>query len=1486
MGRLVRIASVITLFVSLALVPSQAAARQAHDYVYQSYIDGSGSSHGQFPNLADVMYDPDSQRLLVGVVGYPSYITGFTQAGTPETFGGIGSDSITIPGEGTVLRLARDRSPASSHGDIYATTRGFYLLNEGTSKFAPDGSEITDWLSPREPCGLDIDEAGYPWSAGEFGHRRKLNPDGTHISQSGHSPGEEIAPFPYSEKGGIKFTFAACGLTYGAPGIAYAWQGGSNSGRPVQFDPATGEEEFQLNESSTSDFSIDYSNGTVYAIQGNVVRYFAKDGTPLGEFGAPDPAHSFEGLQEPRGVAVDPLTHDVWVADNRPYGANVRLIEFAPSPTAVTVPTVSIEEPIYADTSATIRGTLDPEGVETTDCHFEWGSNQGFFNSVPCAQGSNHSDNAAIPVSAVIAGLTRGQPYYYRLSSENGNGRVALSAPKRFIAQKAPSVSRTLVDEVKTDGARFNTDVKPNGGDTTVKFEWGPAGGSFEHSTDTTELAKLLVGEHIETSVSGLTPGTRYQMRSVVSNQAATIVSAPIEFETHVADSGIDNCANSLARHQTGSSLLLDCRGYELVSAANTGGFDVESSLVEGQSPLLGYPDAHDRVLYSVHAGVIPGSSGSPTNLGRDPYLATRGEEGWTTRYVGLPADGMADPGSFGSPLLAADPLLTEFAFGGADICDPCFADDGSTNIPLRRADGTLEKGMQGPQNPAADPVGYVAQRFSADGTHFIFGADKAFVSGSKVGSVSIYDRNLKTDETQIVSTDSNGAVMGGEVGELGVSSNGGRVVVGELVHTEGAAKYWHLFMHLGNSSDSIDLDPTSTTGVLFDGMTADASGVFFSTADSLLPSDTDESVDIYEAEVSPAGALSLRIVSAKPGGISEDDNCDPTGRPDSWNASSGAGRCNAVAIAGGGGVATGRGTIYFLSPELLDGPANGALGEVNLYVAKPGADPRFVATIDSSAFEAPPAPDLHPLGSTSFLSGLSTAAGIAVDQSTHDVYVVESGAPGFARFTSAGAPDPFPALGATNKISNPGVGAPGEAQIAVDNASSSALEGDVYVRSGPSSVAVYAPSGEELGTITGFGSVCGVAVDQQTGAVYVGDSGFGGIHRLLPAPAAAAPVNNADYSETSIKTVGVSPCAVAADSSGHVYATEGGYGPLFSFSASDFTGASPHVAGQVITGTSLTVAVDPATEDLYVSEGERISQFDSSGSLLQTFGSGNIGYQSRGLAIDAQSGAVYASNESNVVSFGDEPVPYAPIENPAAIHGVTQPGTHEYSDFQVSADGRFAIFGSVIPLTGYENFGHSEIYRYDAEAESVDCVSCPATGVAATTDTDLPQYGRGLTDDGRVFFTSKEPIALRDTDGKNDAYEWSGGEQELISTGISSHDSGLLTVSADGQDAYFFTRDTLVSGDLNGATVKLYDAREGGGFVVDPRRPQCAASDECHGAGTEPAPAPEINTVIGSGRTPGPSRHCRKGFVKRHGHCSKKKHRHHHKRRKGGSRR
>ena len=114
-------------------------------------------------------------------------------------------------------------------------------------------------------------------------------------------------------------------------------------------------------------------------------------------------------------------------------------------------------------------------------------------------------------------------------------------------------------------------------------------------------------------------------------------------------------------------------------------------------------------------------------------------------------------------------------------------------------------------------------------------------------------------------------------------------------------------------------------------------------------------------------------------------------------------------------------------------------------------------------------------------------------------------------------------------------------------------------------------------------------------------------------------------------------------------------------------------------------------------------------------------------------------------------------------------------------------------------------------------------------------------------------------------------GAPQLISSGTSQFDSGLLSVTADGVDAYFFTHDTLAADEDENGPDRIYDARADGGFFAFRSPPPCAASDECHGPGTRPGPPPD-QPAPGRTSERQPHRACPKGKVKQHGKCVKKK--------------
>lgn len=312
-------------------------------------------------------------------------------------------------------------------------------------------------------------------------------------------------------------------------------------------------------------------------------------------------------------------------------------------------------------------------------------------------------------------------------------------------------------------------------------------------------------------------------------------------------------------------------------------------------------------------------------------------------------------------------------------------------------------------------------------------------------------------------------------------------------------------------------------------------------------------------------------------------------------------------------------------------------------------------------------------LGGSFFDSGPTA---LAVDQETGDVYA--GGLDGnkvLARFTAAGAPKDFTAgLDAgTNALTGWSSGF-GDLSIAVDN-SGGPLDGSIYVADLPDAssamVKVFDRDGSLKGTLDGsdtgkgdFGRVCGIAVDQANGDVYLATSYLkegvisGRIWRYRPGTV-AAPVNDDDYEVTGIGTA--PSCSVAAQA-GRVYAagtlkSDGGR-LLREFSSADFQPTiSDGTEGTVLDTGVAGLAVDPATGQVYVLHNRApaggsqpidgsldISVLDPGGELLYKFGAGGYyGTEPKAIAVKAATSGpasdVYVANPQaggrDIVHFG-----------------------------------------------------------------------------------------------------------------------------------------------------------------------------------------------------------------------------------------------------------
>ena len=353
-------------------------------------------------------------------------------------------------------------------------------------------------------------------------------------------------------------------------------------------------------------------------------------------------------------------------------------------------------------TGATLNGSFEPGGLDT-HYYFEWGLNTGYgrFAPVPPPGVDGGSGTGVVTVSAPLTKLELGKIYHYRLVAVNAQFGTTYGADESFIPAEGPTITVDRATEINTDTAALEATINPNSRATTYHWEYGTENCAVSACTQTAPVTipAGTAGVPVRTVIEGLTPGATYHFRLLAENELGAATGEDHYFITFTAESGVDPCPNVLVRKQTGAAATAHCRAYELVSAANTSGYDVESNLIAGSEPLPGFPDASNRALYTLRFGGLTGL-GDPPNRGGDPYLATRGPEGWTTTYVGLSATATPSARPFSSTLAEADGSLDTFAFGGPETCAPCFP-DGSTNMPLRIAGRRTRQGHGGRRKSA-----------------------------------------------------------------------------------------------------------------------------------------------------------------------------------------------------------------------------------------------------------------------------------------------------------------------------------------------------------------------------------------------------------------------------------------------------------------------------------------------------------------------------------------------------------------------------------------------------------------------------------------------------------------------------------------------------------------------------------------------------------------------------------------------------------------
>jgi sugar lactone lactonase YvrE len=323
----------------------------------------------------------------------------------------------------------------------------------------------------------------------------------------------------------------------------------------------------------------------------------------------------------------------------------------------------------------------------------------------------------------------------------------------------------------------------------------------------------------------------------------------------------------------------------------------------------------------------------------------------------------------------------------------------------------------------------------------------------------------------------------------------------------------------------------------------------------------------------------------------------------------------------------------------------------------------------------------------------LNLPARAAVNQATGEIYVVDQGAQAVRVFDFAGnfvreiGGFDTPAQGFS-------LGPLGRSGVAVD-ASFGPSNGDVYVAdSGNDVVDVFDSNGSYERQLTGIDNPTGVAVDQ-SGHVWVAEAGG-----LNDPDDQVREYDEAGNLVQSWETGHIFTEALAVDTSGHVYLIS----DAFSVSRFDSDGTNETPVGDPF-GFAFAIAVNPSDNHLYVDQGDTVSEFDDSGTLVNQFSTRTS--QSVGIAVSG-GGNVYVTNgvfgQGRVHVFGplaDVPIVTLGPADPIAATGATLHGS-------INPDG--------VASTYQFEWGTDTHYGNVAPADAVD-VGDGTDDVAATAD-------------------------------------------------------------------------------------------------------------------------------------------------------------------------
>lgn len=187
----------------------------------------------------------------------------------------------------------------------------------------------------------------------------------------------------------------------------------------------------------------------------------------------------------------------------------------ATAPSATTQAANSI-----TTSSATLNSYVNPNGLATT-IYFQYGLTTSYGSSTSLGGIGTAAGNYGFAVS----GLSQNTTYHFRIVAYNSSG-TTYGSDMTFTTTSsvsAPSATTQAASSITSSSAQLNSYVNPNGGSTTIYFQYGLTS-SYGNSSTSGNIG-TSAGNY-GTTVSGLSANTTYHFRIVATTAGAPAMAA------------------------------------------------------------------------------------------------------------------------------------------------------------------------------------------------------------------------------------------------------------------------------------------------------------------------------------------------------------------------------------------------------------------------------------------------------------------------------------------------------------------------------------------------------------------------------------------------------------------------------------------------------------------------------------------------------------------------------------------------------------------------------------------------------------------------------------------------------------------------------------------------------------------------------------------------------------------------------------------------